>query len=384
MRSIPRRRGAALAIALAASASGALVACNFIVDAGSYSVGNSAGSDASTDGSSPIDTGTTPVDSSAVDSGTPGDTGSVVDTGVAADGPVVCGQGLPTTSASFKQLLTTCVLAASCNPVTFSATISYCMSNDFLHSASTLSCLTTATDCDTVQSCLGSRVPTLTQCPSDTTPAYCTDAGIGVNCGANGGLVSTYDCKVLGGTCGLYTTDAGTGAGCKLFSGCTETDPSQSYCSSNELYSCYGNQAFGQSCGSTQTCIEDPFNGTGCYFNAPACNYQGIDSYTCSGNTVVLCTEENDNGVQFSYGCAAAGLSCNGNIDGMGNAGCLAPGCTGSDVTNCAETCSGLMATVCVGGAPFTFDCAQIGTPGTFTGCTTTDDGTGFVYATCQ
>ena len=99
------------------------------------------------------------------------------------------------------------------------------MSYDYLHSATALACLVTATDCNAVQACLGSRQPSAAQCPTTASPAYCDDAGVGVNCGANGGLASTYDCKVLGGTCGLYTTDAGTGAGCKVLTGCTETDP---------------------------------------------------------------------------------------------------------------------------------------------------------------
>jgi hypothetical protein len=379
------RRRAALALALAASSSGALVACNFIVDAGSYSVGNSSG-DASS-----VDTGVIAVDSSVidtgtvVDSGTPGDTGSpAADSGPAKEAGAVCGQGLPTTSSTFQQLVTTCALAASCDP-NFDTTMGYCITNDYLHSVPSLSCLLTITDCNGYQQCRGTRQPTLTQCPTTSTPSYCNDAGIGINCGAGGGFVGTQDCNVLGGTCGVYTTDAGAGAACKVVSSCPGSDPSTGLCSSgNDLYACINGVGYGQSCGSSETCINDGVDTTGCYYNLPGCSYQGIDTYTCSGNTVQLCTEVNNNGVLYPYNCSTAGQTCAADSDGMGNAGCLAPGCTSDDYNNCTESCSGSMATVCVGGAPYTFDCAKIGTAGTFTGCTTIDDGTDPVYASCQ
>jgi hypothetical protein len=141
---------------------------------------------------------------------------------------------------------------------------------------------------------------------------------------------------------------------------------------------------YGQSCGADQTCYDDPTNGTSCYFNSSACVYSGVDTYVCNGNVVDWCTSIDNNGALFPLDCSTAGLSCNSNSDGNGNAGCLAPGCTASDVSNCTESCSGSMATVCVGGAPYTFDCRSIGDTGTFSSCSVLSDTSGNQYAACQ
>jgi hypothetical protein len=379
MQSSTSRRRAALALALAASTSGALVACNFIVDAGSYSVGNSSG-DAST-----VDTGTIAVDTGAVvDSGTPGDTGSPVDSGPPKEAGAVCGQGLPTTSA-FTQLVSACALAQGCAPGGFNVTMSDCITEDFLHSTPALGCLTTITDCNGFSTCMGSRIPTTAQCPTAATAPFCTDAGVGVNCGGSLYQPLAINCPVLGGTCGVYTTDAGSAADCKVVSSCSQpTDINTTYCQSNDLYSCIDGVGYGQNCGSNQMCIADPNNGTTCYFDTGTCTYTGADTYTCNGNTVDWCTSINGNGAQFPLDCSTAGLTCNGNSDGFGNAGCLAPGCTADDVANCTESCSGSSATVCVGGAPYTFDCKTIGASGTFTTCSLLADSQGNPYAACR
>ena len=106
-------------------------------------------------------------------------------------------------------------------------------------------------------------------------------------------------------------------------------------------------------------------NGTSCYFNTGTCAYSGVDTYACNGNTVDWCTSINGNGAQFPLNCATAGLGCVSNADQMGNAGCIAPGCTATDVSNCTEACSGSSATVCLGGAAYTFDCKTVGAAGT-------------------
>jgi hypothetical protein len=384
---VSTRRRAFVGLSLFVGATGA-AACNFLVDAGDYSVGT-ASTDASVDTGIPgSDTGA-PGDSGSADTFQPGtDTGAPGDSGPPKEGGAVCGQ-LPTTNATFQQLVSSCTIALSCDPVDFADTISECVTNDFLHSATELMCLVGITSCAGFQSCLGFAQPTAAQCPASTTPSYCNDAGVGINCGLGGGQALTQDCNVLGGTCEVYGADAGSGAmaGCKVLSSCSEpSNPTDQYCSSNDLYACVGGQGYGQNCGANQTCAEDPLNGTGCYFTAPSCNYQGSDVYTCSGSTLDLCTqgEGSNNGAQFTYDCASAGLACVADSDGMGDPGCLAPGCTPADANNCAESCSGSMATVCVGGAPYTFDCASIGATGTFSTCQSIMDGTGQAYVYCQ
>jgi hypothetical protein len=385
-------RRAALALVLAASASGALVACNFLVDAGSYSVGNSSG-DASTGG----DTGTGTVDSSTGDSGT-ADTGTGGDSGAADTGSpggdsgppgeagAVCGQGLPTSTTPFTQLLNACALAVACSPGGFNVNMSTCMSEDFVHATPALFCLTTIIDCAGFEACMGSRVPTTAQCPSTTTAPYCNDAGTAINCGGDQYIAITLDCQVLGGTCAVFDADAGTSAAadCKVLSSCSPSDPSTQLCQGNDLYTCINGAGYGQNCGPSQKCYVDPTSGPSCYFDTGTCAYTGSDTYTCNGNDVEWCTSVNSAGAQFPFHCSTAGLQCNSNSDGQGNAGCLAPGCTASDVTNCAEACSGSNATVCIGGAPYTFDCKTIGATGTFTTCTMFSDSVGNPYAACQ
>jgi hypothetical protein len=379
-------------LAVALGASGALAACNFIVDAGSYSVGNTGGSDASTDGTSTLDTGVAPGDSSSLvdspavsDSGVAVDTGSVVDTGAPpGDGAVTCGQGLPTTSPSFTKLVNACALAVGCSPGGFEVNMSNCITEDFVDAVPALGCLDSITSCAGFEACRGAAVPSKTECPTAQTAPHCTDAGVGVNCGGSLYIPIDLDCPALGGTCAVYATDAGTAADCKVVSSCTMTNPSNQFCKSNNLYSCIDGVGYGQSCGADQTCYEDPTNGTSCYFNSSACVYSGVDTYVCNGNVVDWCTSIDNNGALFPFDCSTAGLSCNSNSDGNGNAGCLAPGCTASDVSNCTESCSGSKATVCVGGAPYTFDCTTIGATGTFTTCSVLTDTNQNQYAACQ
>ena len=134
-------------------------------------------------------------------------------------------------------------------------------------------------------------------------------------------------------------------------------------------------------CGSGSTCAVDTFNGTYCYANGGSCSYGGSDTWSCIGDQAVDCTGYNTTGTQFSYNCSTAGTTCVDNADPFGDSLCLAPGCTFNDEQNCSESCNGSRATVCVGGAPYTFDCAHIGS---FTGCELLTDGLGNPYAVCD
>jgi hypothetical protein len=378
-----------MVFAVAVGSTAALAACNFLVDAGDYKVGG--GSDASSSDSSmaAADSGMTMVgDSGSVDTGASDvvsatDTGTTVtDTGTPAmdSGPPTCGSGLPTTSPAFQNIVKSCAVAEACAPGGFILDMSDCITEDFLHSVPEFSCLLGISSCAQYEACQGGGIPTTAQCPSTHQAPFCTDAGVGINCGGSLYNAIALDCAVLGGTCTVYSTDAGSAADCKVLSSCSKPDPTTEYCSGNDLYECIGGAGYGQTCGSNATCIADPSNGTTCYFNTGSCNYSGIDTYTCNGNTVDWCTEVNNAGELFPFNCSTAGLTCNGNSDGQGNAGCLAPGCTANDLANCTESCSGSMASVCVGGAPYTFDCSAIG----FTTCATLSDSNGNSYVACQ
>jgi hypothetical protein len=390
-----RTRSTAAVVVALASVGVTLAACNFIVDAGDYKVGNvGGGSDGSTGGMDAppgLDTGS-PGDSTApMPEGSTSDTGTATDTGTTGnpDGPVGCGSAPWPTTSAFQSLVEACALAESCTPGGFNFTLSDCIQNDALHAIPIFGCLVGATSCAQVQACTGNNLATAAECPSISTPAFCNDAGAAVNCNSNYYAAGIRDCKVLGGTCGVYTVDGGLPiADCNLGVACSDpTDPNASYCTSmgNDWYSCINGKAYGQNCGPNATCVADPVNGTTCYFKNPSCNYGGSDTYTCgANNTVDLCTQSDLNatgGGLIPFNCSSAGLTCADNADGQGTAECLAPGCTGNDVANCSEQCSGTMAKVCLGGAPYEIDCSKI--PG-FTTCASLTDGAGNSYIACQ
>jgi hypothetical protein len=163
---------------------------------------------------------------------------------------------------------------------------------------------------------------------------------------------------------------------------CTQPDDGNAYCQGNTLFACIGGVAYGQNCTNSQSkCIEDPVNGTTCYFNTPSCTYTGMDTYNCVNGNVSWCTQEGDGGAQFTLQCSGAGLTCVPNADMFGTAECIAPGCNGTDYMNCMESCSGTKANVCVGGAPYSFDCASIAG---FTTCNQLADQLGFPYVVCK
>jgi hypothetical protein len=366
-------RGAAIAVALVLGVAGGLAACNFIVGAGSYSVGS--GDAGMSDTGTVFDTG--PI----VDSGSHADVTKPMDSGAGGDGMaeggVSCGMGLPTTSMAFKQALTTCVLAESCDPYAFQVSISDCMTEDYLHSIGTYACLTTISDCAGYTSCTGESIANSTQCPGATQPS-CDSNNNAVQCNPTGGG-AVRNCTKLGGTCGTYTDDGGViTADCVAVTSCPQPNDGNDYCSGSSLYTCIGGKGYGENCTLIEaTCLDGGGgNGSGCYFNGPACTTPG---YTCNSNVVDWCTTQD---ITLAYNCSTAGLKCTPNADGTGTAQCLAPGCTSTDIASCTESCTGTFAQVCVGGAPYAFDCSKIAG---FTTCATFTDNTSLnVRAYCQ
>jgi hypothetical protein len=342
-------RAGALTLALSAGvAAGAAGGCNVVIGADGYKVGT-------------VDAATT----DAPQSDAPG-----LEAGA-------CGSGLPTSSPAFQTAVTTCVLAASCDPFLFQTTISECISEDYLNSIGSQKCLTSIADCTGYAGCTGQQIPTVgagMQCASSTMDAYCSGT-TAINCG-NDSSQGTFalKCSVAGGTCGTYPDPMGTGtvAGCLVEPTCTEVDSNQ-HCdtTNNVLYTCVNGMGYGQTCDTLNaTCKEDPVNGTSCYFNGATCSTPG---HTCNSmNQVKWCTS---GGVIFTFNCGTAGLTCTPDTLG-GTADCVAPGCTVDDYNNCTETCAGDGHTMnlCVGGAPYTFDCKTLG----FKTCT--DSTTNGVY----
>ena len=404
-----RRRGrghSAVLMALLAGSGGSLASCGFIVGVGDYAVGD-AGADVTADqgggevggdvvGSDRRDTGEgdapgdgadgsmgdgmrdAPADATneQADTASDGD-GAQADRAVGdadagsadADGApleaeagIGCGQAIPTT-ADFQTLVSTCVLAISCDPYLFPVTLSDCITNNALQAANSFSCLSTITSCagttNSFYSCEGLRFATTSECPGITSSCDNTNH-VAINCNyvISPGLVT--DCsRTPTSACQIYD-DSGTSsvADCVVANSCSLADAGG--CMGNNRFDCISlNDAgigVGRNCANA-TCIPTS-SGAACQFNGSAsCTSTG--SQTCSGNTLQAC---DSNGQVFNYDCTRAGGACATNT-GVGQ--CLSPGCSPS--STCAESCD--IATgalnVCVGGAPYKNDCSHYG----FSGC---------------
>jgi hypothetical protein len=356
-----RRAGAVLLAVSTGFAGGTVAACNAIVGAGDYKVGIADGSVMDAPAS---DVST--MDRQSAETGSGKDAGDAGDADVAT-GPVTCGSGLPVNSTAFQEAVSTCLLSVSCDPYFFQTTMSTCISEDYLHSIGYQACLTTISSCAGFSSCTGLSIPTATQCPnSGVTTAFCASGNNAVNCGADSNQASAVQaCQPV--SCGTYMDDAGVIASCVVEPSCpTSQEDGLFHCNTttNNLYQCIGGKGFGQNCGTNSTCIEDPVNGTSCYFNGTACTTAG---YTCgsgsSSNVLEWCTSDK---VLFNFNCNTAGLTCA--VDTTTSSGyCLAPGCSVSDYNNCTESCAtdGHTALLCIGGAQYSVDCAKHG----FTSC---------------
>jgi hypothetical protein len=329
------RRGFLLLSLATGFASSLVAGCNIIVGAGDYKVGKLDG-------------------------------GGQQETSVATDAG--CGSAsLPVSSATFQQVVRSCVLAISCDPFYFQTTISNCVTNDYLTSvpSPTNRCLSTITSCGDYAGCTSNAIPNKTQCPSTSTTAYCNDAGLAVNCGADPNAAPyAKNCPAGNEVCNTYDDEAGVIADCLIPSDSTGTctaainNDGMNHCdTSNNEITCVNGMAYGRSCnGFNATCKEDPLNGTSCYFNGTKCPTPG---YTCdtTANAVKWCTDGN---VTFNFNCATSGLTCTDNPSNS-SSNCVAPGCTIDDFNTCVESCDadGHHGTVCIGGAPYRIDCSD-------------------------
>jgi hypothetical protein len=430
------RGAAAISVALIASSGAALASCNFIVGVGDYSVGDaetdvtaadgtdatagqpetatvmpdtsdgaqdaSKGADAggnlpdgageAVDGTGADAPGDARHDSPSVDAGGggPGDAANATADANDANSsvhdanggspeaeaqapPPRCGQGLPTAQADFQKLVSTCLLAVSCDPDFFNVSISQCISYDFLESTGSIACLSTIQDCAGFYSCEGRRYATDAECPIGSSGVAC-DAVNNLAIDCNAGIVK--NCAKYGGTCGTYTDSLGSAqVGCEVVPSCTPGDGGDQCFSTTKLYSCESNGVgYGRDCTTIgSTCMANAVDGTSCYYDAPACSNGGTN--TCGAGELSSCTLE---GQSLSYNCARAGGSCS--IDKTGAGYCLAPGCA-TDST-CSESCAadGHTVTACVGNAPYVIDCAQ---HASFSSCNQLVDASGNPFAYC-
>jgi hypothetical protein len=341
--------------------------CNLVVDSGGYQV---VLEDGSTDGTilGP-DTGSgeaSLADTKLTDSGA--DTAPANDAPVEGDGaPGTCGSTIPpSTNTTFQQLLLSCVLDQGCNYAANTYSVGLCVTyNQLLTVSSQTKCESGATNCPYIETCTGeSWIGCDAAAPgwscNSNHATYCYPASSGLP-----GVGDYNDCTKAAGTCETYIDTAnlegGVTAGCEVLSSCPDPDDGTYYCSStgNFEYTCIdkldgGTVGVGNSCDEySATCSEE--GGTGCYYLLPSCDPTSTAACdtTNGGQVGQQCYP---NGLQ-RFDCAAAGLVCSPVADTFTgyNFQCIAPGC---DPTLCKESCSGTVATFCVGGAPVTFDCA--------------------------
>jgi hypothetical protein len=352
--------------------------CNLVVDSGGYQV---VVEDGSTDGTilGP-DTGSgeaSLADTKLTDSG-------AADTAPANDAPTMEGDGAPATcgstippssNANFQQLLLSCVLDQGCNFSANTYSVGLCVTyNELLSTSSQSKCESGATGCPYIETCTGQSWIT---CDAGA-PGWSCNSNHATYCYPPGsqdytGVGDYTDCAKASGTCETYidkaNLEAGVTAGCEVLSSCPDPDDGNYYCSStgNFQYTCIdkldgGTVGVGYSCDEySATCSEE--GGTGCYYLLPTCDPN--TTAACDGTVGQQCYST---GLQ-RFDCAAAGLTCAPVADtftGL-NFTCVAPGC---DPTTCTESCSGTVATFCIGGAPVAFDCATTSPAMT---CITTD-----------
>jgi hypothetical protein len=290
---------------------------------------------------SPVDAGESDVALSDAEAGPP---------------PPTCGAFVPPTQATFQQLVTTCMMAISCDPFVFPVSLSDCITKDVLRSTGSYACLSTIADCNGWYNCQGDRFSTLDECPGFS--SFCDTNNTAFDCVvAYPGLVT--NCTKQGGTCVQYTDDFGDSrADCVVVPSCTDVDGGVQCSPNNQAISCINGQGFGLNCTAVDsTCQAGTTVGQSCAPNGNVCSSPGTTS--CSDGTTLSTCDVTSQG--FTYDCSRAGDTC---TTGDAGSGCVAPGC--ALPSSCVESCDGLNTlTVCVGGAPFTIDCTQYG----FTSC---------------
>ncbi|MGO8992739.1 MAG: hypothetical protein ACLQVI_05390 [Polyangiaceae bacterium] len=347
--------------------------CNLIVGAGNYNVVPEDATTPEDSGAPVLDTGgSTVVDSGTTDTGTvtPTDSGSLGDSNLpdAEDAAVSCGSTIPTTSVDFQQIMLSCVLDQGCNWGPNTTSVGLCVTyNELAAISGQTKCESGATTCAYIETCTGQG---WTSCSATGPGGWSCNNNLSTYCfGASSdipGWADYEDCTKAGGTCVTYTDklnpDAGLQGGCEVLSSCTEPDNGDYYCSAsgNFEYTCVdkvggGTAGLGATCNEySATCSED--GGTSCYYLLPPCDPS--TTAACDGNVGQKCYT---NGLN-RFDCSQAGLVCqplstNDTVTGFPFQ-CVAPGCA-SQATPCQESCSGTVATFCIGGAPVQYDCAS-------------------------
>jgi hypothetical protein len=262
------------------------------------------------------------------------------------------------------------VLNVSCNSANPGWwNISHCVSYNKPLALPGEGCSLDAQNCRDIGQCLGQAVADDTLC-TDASGWRCA-GNLATNC-SGPGQGYYYDCGAYGGTCQEFTdAEARPLADCMVVATCpAEEEDGTSRCNpQGYLYTCVAGQGYGYRCNNfSATCVDDPRDGPGCFYNLNSCTNEG--AVTCSSGRGTYCSE----GSRYQYDCGSVGLGCTAEDDVY----CLAPGCTADDELDCTESCDGSRINLCYGGAPYSIDCRDYG----FTSCISGVD-EGVTYTRC-
>ena len=277
------------------------------------------------------------------------------DAGQSGNGGSAASSGCSTGFTPNDQVVRSCVLRSSCSPLIPARTISSCVTLNTQQAFGGQACTASATNCQLIQQCEGYGFTS--ECADSDTGWRCTN-NRAVNCDND----YFVDCGKWGGNCTTYSSTGfppDDSAGCIVEENCTDS-PGVTVCRGSNLYQCnydtgiFFGDGIGQDCSKFFAECKDLGGGPGCYFSLPDCGNTDGGVQACDEQTAQICSTAG----LIRYPCATVGLLC---AEGSVSPTCVAPGCAADDVTTCTESCSGSIASICYGGAPFEVDCTGYG-----------------------
>jgi hypothetical protein len=252
------------------------------------------------------------------------------------------------------QLVESCVLRVSCDPLVAGFTVSQCIAEDRQATALFGDCTGRATSCSEVNTCLHRGYVTSDECAGFELGDnwHCADGSRAVRCVSEIGYY--VDCGAYNATCLGHTSSVDPNQWACVAPAVVscegELDTSFS-CSDTVHYRCLEGYPFGVDCGAIgMQCIVGRPGDTWCGQQSPSCASPNTE--WCDGTRRQVC---NSYGLLETYDCGVAGLTCTTDPVTL-SAACVPAGCP---VTPCVEGCAadGFTMQLCPGGMPLSVSC---------------------------
>lgn len=238
-----------------------------------------------------------------------------------------------------------CALAVGCSSLSGLPFLSRCIDFGLLPRFGSPQCLAAKNDCAGYFGCTGEW---LERDEESQCNGWTCEGDVAKRCAPQGGTIR-FSCADHGGKCVAtkdkfdYPCQVGATVDC---SGKTAYQP---FCSGSYSVQCSAQgQVLGRSCDDVGVC--DSNSGT-CTVLDDVCEGEG--KLECKEGTLRNCYQ----GRIQKIDCGLVGLGCEGSAER-----CLAPGCSGEQALACQESClDDSRASLCLGGAPWVFDCDSVG-----------------------